>query len=181
MFMGTLQLGGLRKIGVAISTRLALDCSRALGTHAAYGWPLNLESWEWTMSEANIATVQNLYAAFGRGDIDTIANGCLPDVFWASGGRKEDYPPFGPRKGIEAVRDFFRSVAEVQTFDEFSPREFYADRDRVFVLGRYAMTVKKNGRKVASEWVHIFTFRGGKVSDFREFTDTAAFAAAYRG
>ena len=132
------------------------------------------------MSEANIATVQSLYAAFGRGDIDAIVNGCLPDVTWASGGRKEDYPPFGMRKGTGAVRDFFRSVAEVQDFDEFSPREFYADRDKVFVLGRYRMRVKKTGQKVASDWVHVLTFRGGKVSDFREFTDTAAFAAAYR-
>ena len=133
------------------------------------------------MSEANIATVQNLYAAFGRGDVDTIVSGCLPDVSWASGGRKEDYPPFGARKGTDAVRDFFRSVAEVQDFNEFSPREFYADRDKVFVLGRYEMTVRKSRQKVASEWVHVFTFRAGRVSEFREFTDTAAFAAAYRG
>ena len=133
------------------------------------------------MSEANIATVQSLYAAFGRGDIESIVSGCLPDVTWASGGRKEDYPPFGPRKGTDAVRDFFRSVAEVQDFNEFSPREFYADRDKVFVLGRYEMTVRKSRQKVASEWVHVFTFRGGRVSEFREFTDTAAFAAAYRG
>ena len=133
------------------------------------------------MSEANIATVQSLYAAFGRGDVDMIVEGCLPDITWMSGGRKEDYPPFGPRKGTQGVRDFFRSVAEVQDFNEFSPREYYADRDKVFVLGRYAMTVKRSGQKVASEWVHVFTFRGGKVSDFREFTDTAAFAAAYRG
>ena len=133
------------------------------------------------MSEANIATVQSLYAAFGRGDVDTIVSGCLPDVSWASGGRKEDYPPFGARKGTDAVRDFFRSVAEVQDFNEFSPREFYADRDKVFVLGRYEMTVRKSRQKVASEWVHVFTFRAGRVSEFREFTDTAAFAAAYRG
>jgi len=133
------------------------------------------------MSEANIATVQSLYAAFGRGDIDTVIAGCLPDVNWTSGGRKEDYPPFGARKGIAAVRDFFRSVGEVQDFSEFSPREFYADRDKVFVLGRYTMTVKKTGQQITSEWVHIFTFRGGKVSEFREFTDTAAFAAAYKG
>jgi len=82
-----------------------------------------------------------LYGAFGRGDIDTIVAGCLPEVNWVSGGRKEDYPPFGARKGTDAVRDFFHSVAEVQDFSEFSPKDFYADRDKVFVLGRYAMTV----------------------------------------
>jgi ketosteroid isomerase-like protein len=133
------------------------------------------------MSEANIATVQSLYAAFVRGDIDMIVDGCLPEITWMSGGRKEDYPTFGPRNGTQGVRDFFRLVAELQDFNEFSPHEFYADRDKVFVLGNYAMTIKKSVRTVASEWVHVFTFRGGKVSEFREFTDTAAFAAAYRG
>ena len=132
------------------------------------------------MSQANIATVQSLYAAFGRGDIAVILDGCLPDVEWESGGRKEDFPTFGPRKGKAEVQEFFRTVAEIMDFNEFSPREFYADRDKVFVLGNYAMTMKKNGRKPASEWIHVFTFRGGKVAQFREFTDTAIFAQAYR-
>jgi ketosteroid isomerase-like protein len=133
------------------------------------------------MSQANIATVQSMYAAFGRGDIDTIVNGCTPDVMWTSGGREGDFPAFGTFKGQDRVRDFFRAVSDTQEFNEFSPQEFYADRDKVFVLGRYAMTMKRNGRAAASEWVHIFTFRGGKVAEFREFTDTSAFVAAYRG
>lgn len=133
------------------------------------------------MSEANIATVQGLYAAFGRGEIDTIINGCTSDVAWTSGGQEGEFPVFGSFAGQDRVRDFFRVVFDTLEFREFSPREFYADRDKVFVLGRYAMMVKKTERPVASEWVHIFTFRGGKVSEFREFADTAVFVAAYRG
>ncbi|HXJ02124.1 MAG TPA: nuclear transport factor 2 family protein, partial [Micropepsaceae bacterium] len=120
-------------------------------------------------------------AAFGRGEIDTLIDACVPDVEWESGGRRQDlYPLFGLRKGKAAVREFFHIVAETQDFDEFSPREFYADRDKVFVLGHFAMTLKKNGRKPASEWVHIFTFQGGKVAKFREFADSAVFAEAFR-
>ena len=114
-------------------------------------------------------------------DIDAIVAGCLPDVTWTSGASTEEFPVFGTFNGGNGVRQFFRGVSDALDFNEFSPREFYADRDKVFVLGRYAMTVKKNGRKAGSEWVHIFTFRAGKVSEFREFTDTAVFAAAYRG
>ena len=43
------------------------------------------------------------------------------------------------------------------------------------------MALPKNGRKIASEWVHIFTIRSGKVATFREFLDTATVAEAYRG
>jgi ketosteroid isomerase-like protein len=42
------------------------------------------------------------------------------------------------------------------------------------------MVIKKTRRPVASEWVHIFTFRGGRISEFLEFADTATFVAAYR-
>jgi uncharacterized protein len=41
--------------------------------------------------------------------------------------------------------------------------------------------VKKTGRRIASDWCHVFTVRDGKVAAFREFTDTAQAAAAYRG
>jgi ketosteroid isomerase-like protein len=133
------------------------------------------------MSHTNITFVQGMYAAFSRGDIDTIVQGCTPDIDWKSGGRKEDFPSFGPRKGAAEVRDFFRTIAAELEFSEFSPQEFYADRDKVFVLGRYAATMKKNGNRAGSDWCHVFTFRGGKVEKFHEFADTATFKAAYYG
>jgi uncharacterized protein len=49
------------------------------------------------------------------------------------------------------------------------------------VLGHYKWTVRKTGKAVAADFVHIFTIKNGKVSGFQEFTDTATFAEAYRG
>ncbi len=133
------------------------------------------------MSEANIALVQSAYGAYARGDIGAVLSVLAPEVEWHSVGRPEDFPAFGPRKGIPAVQDFFKTVAELIEFSEFSPQEFYCDRDKVFVLGHYAMTTRRTGRKVASDWVHIFTFRGGRVVQFREFLDTAQLVGAHRG
>jgi ketosteroid isomerase-like protein len=132
------------------------------------------------MSAANIEFVQSLYAAFSRGDIAIILAGLTPDADWESVGRSSDYPTFGPRKGRAGVQEFFRLVAEQQEVIEFSPKEFHASGDRVFVLGHYAWAVKKTARKVASDWVHVFTIKHGKVAKFREFTDTAKFAEAFR-
>jgi ketosteroid isomerase-like protein len=132
------------------------------------------------MSNANVALVQSMYAAFGRGEIATIVGALTPDVKWESVGRASDYPGFGPRKGQGAVEEFFSIVGQNLTFTEFSPKEFYAVDDKVFVLGHYAMTMKKNGRKHASDWIHVFTIRGGKVVQFREFSDTAQAAEAFR-
>jgi uncharacterized protein len=133
------------------------------------------------MSNANIAIVQALYAAFGSGDIASIIAKLSPDIDWQTLGSGKDYPLFGPRKGKAAVQEFFAQVAATEEFSDFSPREFYAADDKVFALGAYAGKVKKTGRPFSCEWAHVFTFAGGKVSRFREFTDTAQFVAGYRG
>jgi len=128
------------------------------------------------MTNANIAHVQSLYAAFGRGDIATLLAGCAPDIDWETVGRPDDFPTIGPRRGTKAVEEFFRLVGEHEEFSAFTPREFYAADDKVFVLGAYSLTVKPSGTPVAAEWVHVFTLKDGKVTRFREHTDTAQFA-----
>ena len=131
------------------------------------------------MSAANIAHIQSLYAAFGRGDVATIIAGLTPDVDWQTVGRQKDFPTLGPRKGAAQVQEFFQLVAEHEEFSDFTPREFYAADDKVFALGSYNLKVKKTGKPIASEWVHVFTLKGGKVARFREHTDTAQFAEAF--
>ncbi len=133
------------------------------------------------MSNGNITLVQSLYAAFGRGDIATIVAAMAPDVNWEVVGRSTDYPTLGRRKGPQGVQEFFRLVGELQQAQEFAPGEFHASGDKVFVTGHYAWTIKKTGRKVSADWIHAFTVKGGKVTQFREFTDTAQFAEANRG
>ena len=49
---------------------------------------------------------------------------------------------------------------------------------KVFVRGHYAWTMRKTGKPVSSEWLHMFTVREGKLLGFEEFTDTAQFAEA---
>jgi ketosteroid isomerase-like protein len=132
------------------------------------------------MSNANIALVQSLYAAFQRGDIATIVAAAVPDIVWQVHGRPKDHPSIGVHKGPQGVQKFFGIVAETQDATAFTPREFYAAGDKVFVRGHYAWTMRKTGKPVASEWLHIFAVRDGKLLGFEEFTDTAQFAEALR-
>ena len=133
------------------------------------------------MSNPNVTFVQSLYAAFKSGRIDTIVAALAPNVDWQIVGRTKDYAAFGPRHGKASVEDFFKVVAENEDYAEFEPREFIAADDRVFVLGSYAGKLKKTGRPFASEWVHIFTIKDGKVTRVRGFTDTAQYAEGLRG
>ena len=130
------------------------------------------------MKTANVTFVESLYAAFQRADIATIIAGLAPDVRWEMVGRPNDYVRFGPRSGVGGVQEFFKILAENEDFTEFQPNEFYADGDKVFVLGRLSLKFKKTDRKVATDWAHIFTIKDGKVAEFKEFLDTAQFAAA---
>ena len=125
------------------------------------------------MSDANVALVKTLYDAFGRGEIATIVGAAAPDVSWEIVGRRSDFPTFGKFNGPTGVQEFFGAVGQHLDFSEFAPKEFYVADDKVFVLGRYAMTNKKTGQPIESDWIHVFTLSGGKVKGFREFTDTA--------
>jgi hypothetical protein len=132
------------------------------------------------MSNANIALVQGLYAAFQRGDIGAIMGAALPETFWQVHGRPKDHPAIGTYKGPEGVEKFFAIVADTEDVSAFKPREFYAAGEKVFVRGHYAWTMRKTGKPVSCEWLHMMTIRDGKLLAFEEFTDTAQFAEAMR-
>lgn len=130
---------------------------------------------------ANIKLVQAAYEAFGKGDIPAILAMVTDDVTWQTTGPMAACPCFGPRKGKPAVGEFFKIVNETWEFTEFKPMTFSPSGDKVFVLGHYAMKVKKNAKPVASDWIHIFTIKDGKVTDFKEFMDSAALAEGAKG
>jgi ketosteroid isomerase-like protein len=87
------------------------------------------------MSQADVALVQGLYATFGRGDIATIVTAAASDIEWRLNGSRSDYPLLGTWNGPKGVQAFFDELAKLQDFSEFTPREFLAAGDRVFVLG----------------------------------------------
>jgi ketosteroid isomerase-like protein len=132
------------------------------------------------MSAGNIAFVQTQYAAFGRGDTDSIVASCAPDVVWQVKGRPGEYPMIGTWKGKDGVRAFFQLLGETEEPIAFEPREFHAAGNLVFALGQYEFGIRKTGKRVACEWVHVFKVENGKLVAFSEFTDTAQFAAAWR-
>jgi ketosteroid isomerase-like protein len=133
------------------------------------------------MQEAqNTQTIQDMYAAFGRGDVPTLLNLLDEAVVWYPvKGAAKTVPTAGERRGKAAVAEFFRLLAEGTTWEAFEPEEFIAERDKVVARGHYAAVAKPTGRRYASDWVMVFTVRAGKVVGFEEFCDTAALNAAW--
>ena len=133
------------------------------------------------MSESrNTETVKECYAAFQRGDIATILSKLDDNIEWEGVKGTEGVAPHaGVRRGRGAVTEFFQTVGSTLEFHAFEPKEFIAQDDTVVAIGSYRATVKTTKKSIASDWAMIFNFRDGKITRFREFTDSAQVVRAY--
>ena len=116
-----------------------------------------------------------MYAAFARGDVAAIAAACSEDTVWETVGTPGAFPTFGKWTGRRSVGEFFAALVSAAEIKEFSVKGMYASGDKVFVEGHEAMVIKATGKATDSDWLHIFTFKDGLVTGFREFYDTAQF------
>ena len=131
------------------------------------------------MSQANVALVQNMYAAFGRGDIQAILGALHPDVTWTVQGPTW-IPLFGKRKGRQQVAQFFQTLNEHFQVEQFLPREFIAEGDRVVVTGDEVARLRSTGKVINVKWAHVFGMKNGLIVTFQEYFDTCAAVEALR-
>ena len=128
-----------------------------------------------------LTVVQGVYEAFGRGDVPAILALCAPDVTWEVVGRPGGYPLWQTWRGQQGGAAFFATVAAHEQFSDFTVREMHDGGDLVTVQGHAAYTITTSGKTVDTDFVHLFRLRDGRIVSFREFSDTAQVAAAFRG
>ena len=129
---------------------------------------------------ANIATIQRLYADFGRGDIPAVLAALDPEVDWINAG-PSTIAYAGARHGLAQVREFFTTLDASIAVQTFEPRELIAQGDRVVALGHWTGRVKATGREYASDWAMAWTVVDGRVTAFQSYEDTHAIATAFAG
>lgn len=133
------------------------------------------------MSEReNTETVQNIFHAFGRGDVATLMSLLSEDVVWFMPGSPEVVPYAGERRGHAGASQFFQLLGGAVEFEAFEPREFVAQNDKVVALGFERGRVRATGKTFDNPWALVFTVRGGRVTEFRAYEDSAAVASAFR-
>ena len=132
-----------------------------------------------TTQQSNLKIVQDLYGAFGRGDIPAVLNMLTDDVQWSITGPKETSYA-GQWHGKARVIEFFKALGGTIEIQEFEPKEFIAEGDHVVVISRERMRVRATGQVADQEWVMVFTLQNGRITRFREFDDTAAVATGFR-
>jgi ketosteroid isomerase-like protein len=123
---------------------------------------------------SNLAqTVQELYAAFGRGDLPAILAKLSDDVVWESEGT-EIISISGIRHGIKETTGFFEALAADHANPQLTISDYVASGDTVMTLGRYRAIMKGTGKLWDSPIAHYFKFRDGKVIRYVGLANTAA-------
>jgi len=131
---------------------------------------------------SNARTIQDLYAAFVRGDIPAVLGGLDEDVAW----REAEGNPYQPSGeawiGPQAVLEnlFVRLGSEWQDFT-VHPRDLHEAGDTVVVEGRYTGTFLATGASLDAQVCHVWKLRDGKVTSFQQFVDTAQMQAVMKG
>jgi ketosteroid isomerase-like protein len=130
---------------------------------------------------SNLQTVQEIYGAFGKGDVPAILSKLADDVEWDTDAAG-DVPLNKPRRGRDGVGEFF-AATQLDDFTNFSPTTFLESGNVVVALIDVAFTVKATGKSMTQlDEVHIWRFDNeGKVASFRHRVDTHAQHLAFKG
>lgn len=119
----------------------------------------------------NVAVVRGLYDALARGDVEAVLGPLDPGVRWTEA---DGFPYAGTYVGPEAVLEgvFARLGSEWEGFRAV-PEEIIDGGATVVALGEYGGTYAETGRSFTAPFAHVWRLEGGKVTRFRQYTDTA--------
>ncbi len=133
-----------------------------------------------TGEDENIHTVNKLYDAFRRRDISSLLDMFTDDAILHGPTHAGVLPWGGLHKGRRGVAEFFSAVGESLKLQQFELRDFIAQGNKVVVFGYQKGQAKPTGRPYETEFVHLWSIRDGKFTEFRVFNDTAALVQALR-
>jgi ketosteroid isomerase-like protein len=128
----------------------------------------------------NIKTIEVVYEAFGRGDLQVILDSITDDVDWAAEASTRGAPWYGPRKGREGVTSFFQAFGSTMDVQEFTPISFAANQTDVHSVVHCRATSRATGKAIDHDLHHFFRFRDGKIAYYRGTEDTAQTEAALK-
>lgn len=129
------------------------------------------------MTDSKIQTVQEIYAAFSRGDVETILSKLTDDVDWSTESSQAIAAWHGRCNGKAEVPRFFDGIGKTLEVTEFTPLSFAANGTDVFVAITFGATSRETGKSLTMTLHHWWRFRGEKIYFYRGSEDTALVAA----
>jgi ketosteroid isomerase-like protein len=114
--------------------------------------------------QENRKTIDQVYSAFGDGDIEGVLGMLTNDVQWTSPSPPDVITYAGSRTGDERVARYVEARCETVETTMLRPQRFFAQDDLVVVLGRYTLRVVMTGTVIDNDWVRAFEVADGKIS-----------------
>lgn len=121
----------------------------------------------------NIGVIDNLYKAFGVGDIPTVLSFMDAKIVWneAEGNAYADGNPYvGPDAVLNGV--FARVGGEWDGFKLVNIQLHDMSNNQVLATLRYNGTYKKTNKPIDAQVAHLWTLNDGKVIAFQQYVDT---------
>lgn len=129
-----------------------------------------------------LATINAVYDAFGRGDLEALLGYVDENVAWCQTVPGTDHPVLTAGRGVghDAVKAYFGAVAQHMAITKFVPLQLAANEEGyVFSLIDIEFADPSVGKSVALREVHVFKVVDGKIVSYEPIIDTAKSAAAF--
>ena len=122
-------------------------------------------------------TVELIYAAFQRGEIQTILDQLAPDVFWR---QPASVPWGGDSVGPAQVGAFFTKLNDIVETTGFEVEDNIEARDEIVSYGYFSSRNCPTGKTSRARFVFRWKFQNGKVIHFEAVLDSAPIMTAAR-
>lgn len=129
--------------------------------------------------------IQEMYAAFGRGDVPAILKRLHPDVLWAANvdftlPAARAVPCYESGRGHDFVARYFGLFAQSYEVHEFQILSFMEGGNEVAVRLIVDVTIRRTARRIRGEIIHHYTLNeDGLVTRFLDIEDTLGFSHAW--
>ena len=149
----------VRESGYWDASEIVLDL---LGINAANNTP-----------KKNASVVNEMYAAFAKGDIPSVLENLDQNVIWneAEGNSYADGNPYvGPDAVLNGV---FKRVGDDYEYFNLEDIQLHEmANNQILANMRYKGKLKKNGAVIDAQAAHLWTFKDGKAIGFQQYVDT---------
>lgn len=121
---------------------------------------------------ATRATVNELYDAYERRDLERVAAFIHDDIDWIIFGPVTIFPFAGQRHGRAAVLQAMAGIAEAYLLESYKRELVIVDGERAAVMSDVSFKQRATGRTLRFRVANFLRFQGGLVIEFREFANT---------
>lgn len=121
---------------------------------------------------SNLRLVQRFYEALALGQADVLATLFAAEIEWTEA---ERFPYYGGtwRTFDAVVAGLLEPIGREWIGFSAQPEQFVSEDERVVSFGTYRGTARATGRALSAPFAHLWTVRDGRITGFRQYTDTA--------